>query len=192
MLRAVPVGRVIHNGQDYASDLYTETMHLLDSLGVPHRAVQTADTLALDPAIRIQILAPDGDAADANEASVVLRLLFGETTLLFTGDAEHEAERRLVARYDTLLASDVVKVPHHGSRTSSTPPFAQRVLPDSSRQTIAVISVGPPARFGLPDEEVVYRWHRRGASVWTTARRGALWLRSDGARIWRVDWRDEF
>ena len=54
---------------------------------------------------------------------------------------------------------------------------------------MAVVSVGPSSLFGLPDEEVLLRWQARGATVWTTVRQGALWLRSDGQRVHRVEWR---
>ncbi len=192
LLRGTSVGRVLHNGQPYTSTLYTETRHLLDSLGVPHRAVAAGDTLALDPSVRIEILAPEAPAApddDANDASVVLRLVYDQTTFLFTGDAEAGAEQRLLARYGALLRSDVVKVAHHGSRTSSTPAFVSRAAPDTARAPLAIVSVGPPSFFGLPDEEVLQRWHARGATVLTTVRQGALWLRSDGKSVRRVEWR---
>ncbi len=192
LLRAVPVGRVLHNGQPYLSDLYDETVHLLDSLAVPHRALGAGDTLALDPSVQLQVLAPEATLAGqegANDASVVLRLAYGETVFLFTGDAEAEAERHLTGRYGALLRSDVVKVGHHGSRTSSTEAFVALVLPDATQAGTAVVSVGTRARFDLPDEEVLARWHARGADVWSTAAQGALWLRSDGRRVVRVAWR---
>ena len=192
LLRTTAVGHVLHNGQRYASALYTETTHLLDSLGVPHRAVTAGDTLALDPSVRIEILAPespDVPADEANNASVVLRLTYDQTTFLFTGDAEAEAEQRLLARYGALLRSDVVKVAHHGSRTSSTAAFVQHAAPDTTDAPLAVISVGAPSFFGLPDEEVLERWQTRQATLWTTARQGALWLRSDGRHIRQVKWR---
>ena len=191
LLRSTAVGRVLHNGQPYTSSLYAETTHLLDSLGVPHRAVAAGDTLALDPSVRIEILAPESPDApedDANNASVVLRLTHDQTAFLFTGDAEAEAEARLLARYGTLLRSDVVKVAHHGSRTSSTAAFVSRVAPDTARAPLAVISVGAQSFFGLPDEEVLRRWQARKATLWTTARQGALWLHSDGRHVRRVEW----
>ena len=191
LLGAVPVGRVLHNGQPYASALYAETRSLLDSLGVPHQAVGAGDTLALDPSVLIQILAPEREALldDANEASVVLRMVYGQTTFLFMGDAEAGAEARLLARYGPLLKSAVVKVGHHGSRTSSTPSFVAHAASDTTGATTAVVSVGPPSFFGLPDEEVLWRWQAHGARVWTTFQHGALWLRSDGCRLHRVAWR---
>ena len=119
----------------------------------------------------------------------ILQLGLFAATLLFTGDVEAEAEQRLLARYDAILHSDVVKVAHHGSRTSNTPVFVDHVAPDTAQAMIAVVSVGPSSLFGLPDEDVLLRWQTHGATVWTTVRQGAIWLRSDGQSVHRVDWR---
>ncbi|WP_457652029.1 DNA internalization-related competence protein ComEC/Rec2 [Rhodocaloribacter sp.] len=190
LLRAVPVTRVLDNGAPHASALFDETTRLLDSLGVAHRALAAGDTLALDPSVRIQALSPPRarDAED-NDASVVLRLVFGETSMLFMGDAEANAEARLVAHYGSMLRSDVVKVGHHGSVTSSTPAFVAAVTGDAPHRTTAVISAGRDNRFGFPDEDVVRRWERSRARVRITAREGAVWLRSDGEHVRPVTWR---
>jgi competence protein ComEC len=171
--------------------LYQETVHLLDSLNISNRPLHTGDTLLVDPSVLMQVLAPEPGAVggDVNEASVVIRLVYGKTAFLFTGDAEANAEAHMVARYDTLLHSDVVKVGHHGSRTSSTEPFVMHAMPDTSGANLAVVSVGSHSRFGLPDEEVIARWRAYGAEVWITNGQGALWLRSNGQQISRVNWR---
>lgn len=189
ILRGVPVGRVIHNGQLYDSDLFRETRMLLDSLQIPTQIAAAGDTLAWDPAVRTYVLGPAtaSEHADANDASVVLRMVYGQTAFLFTGDAEAEAEHALVERYGAFLQSEVVKVGHHGSRTSSTAAFVARVT--GHEQPIAVVSVGRRSRFGLPNEEVMDRWQQNEAKVWTTAWGGALWLRSDGTNVERIRWR---
>ena len=190
LLRAVPVTRVLDNGTPHPSALLNETTHLLDSLRIAHRTLLTGDTLALDPSVSIQILSPDATLMlddETNDASVVLRIVYGKTSLLFMGDAEAEAEARMVHVYGPLLASDVVKVGHHGSATSSTPAFVASVAAKGG--TTAVISAGRNNRFGFPDEDVVRRWERNGARVQVTAREGAVWLRSDGDHVRPVPWR---
>src|SRR5690606_41646610 len=124
---------------------------------------------------------------DRNEGSVVLRAEFGGTSFLLTGDAEAGAEAALVARYGDALASTVVKVGHHGSRTSSTAPFVAAA--SDSTTAFAVVSVAARNRYGLPDEEPLARWAAAGAAVHLTAEEGAVWPRSDGVRVERVDWR---
>lgn len=190
LLRSVAVGRVVFNGRGASSALYRETVHVLDSLHVPVESAAVGDTFRIDPSARVQVLAPpremDRKVSGDNDASIVLRIVYGDTRLLFTGDIEASAERWLVRRFESVLKSDVVKVPHHGSQTSSSPSFVERVLPDTSAWV--VVSAGRENQFGFPSEEVVSRWEARGGAVLETTG-GAVWLHSDGTRVRRKRWR---
>ncbi len=114
----------------------------------------------------------------ANDASLVLRVTYGETTFLFAGDLEEAGEASAIAQGG--LRADVVKVPHHGSRTSSTAPFAAAVRP-----RLAVVSSGVGNRYGFPHEEALAHWRDVGALVLRTDG-GAIRLLSDGRRVRRV------
>lgn len=191
VLEALPVGTLIHNGHLRPTETWQRTLRLADSLGVAQRVVRTGDTLALDPHVRLRVLAPDGPPppeADGNDASVVLLAEFGRTRFLLTGDAEAGAEAMLAARFGPLLRADVVKVGHHGSRTSSTQPL---VLAASAGLSLryAVVSVARRNRYGLPNAEPLLRWQAAGAAVLQTADEGAVWLRSDGEAVRRRFWR---
>ncbi|RMH42537.1 MAG: DNA internalization-related competence protein ComEC/Rec2 [Deltaproteobacteria bacterium] len=109
-----------------------------------------------------------------NDNSLVVRLSYGGARVLFAGDIEDEGEQLVAARGD--VRADVVKVPHHGSRTSSTPAFVDAV---GARH--AVISCGRANRFGFPAREVVDRWAASGARVWRTDRDGTVAFRLDAA-----------
>ena len=186
LLRSVPVGRLIVNGAQGESDLWREVMGVADSLGVPVQPVRAGDTVAVDRDVRFRVLGPSGGAGGSpNDASVVLRVEHGRTRWLLTGDAEVAGEAALVARYGGTLAADVVKVGHHGSRTSSAP----ALVAAAGRPAFAVVSVARRNRYGLPDEEPLARWTATGADVLLTSTEGAVWLRSDGERVRRVDWR---
>lgn len=187
LLRGVRIAQVVHNGHNYGSALFAEADSLARALGVPVRAVTAGDTLAFDRTVHLQVLAPTHAPhpdAPANHGSVVLRLTYGETSFLFTGDAEADAEYVLADRYGDFLRSDVVKVPHHGSRTSSAEPLVAL-----AEAEIAVVSVARRNRYGLPNEEVLERWEASGAEVLQTWATGAVWLRSDGRTVERVRWR---
>lgn len=111
---------------------------------------------------------------DANDNSIVVRLRYGERTVLFTGDIEREAEAALAGQD---LSAEVLKVPHHGSRTSSTDDFLDAVAPD-----FAVASCGRFNSFGHPHAEVVARYRRRGVPLWRTADDGGVIVQTEGER----------
>lgn len=190
LLREFPVGRVLSNGHAHTSDLYSATQHILDSLQIPRDILLAGDTLQLDPEVALQILSPARASHDLNNASLVLRMAYGETTWLFLGDIEADTELRLLENYAGLLPSDVVKVAHHGSRTSSLIPFVRQTLLKDAAEW-AVVSVGDDNYFGLPDQDVLSRWEARGARVHSTAG-GALWLQSDGRSITPIKWKDRY
>src|SRR5581483_8257007 len=110
--------------------------------------------------------------AKRNNSSLVLRLAFGRTAFLFTGDIEAPAERALLAEGVSLEAT-VLKVPHHGSKSSSTPEFVEAVHP-----AVAVISDGYMNRFHFPAPAVVERYRSAGATVLRTDLDGAIITRA--------------
>lgn len=113
----------------------------------------------------------------ANNLSLVLRLVFGSQAFLFTGDIEREAEAELIAS-GIDLESRVIKVPHHGSLTSSTASFLLKVRPE-----IAVISAGQRSMFRLPNPKVLKRYEGLGCRIFRTDRHGAITLETDGETL---------
>lgn len=193
ILKGVSVGRVIHSGQATGSDVYAESRRVMEQLGIANRAVQRGDTLAVDAGIRIQVVGPSARPLERgvdgeNNRSVVLHVAYGTADFLLTGDVEAAGERDLVRTYGDQLASRVVKIPHHGSSTSSTRPFVRAAV-DTSSGTYAVVSVGQDDRYGMPSERVLSRWERSGTRVLSTADRGAVWMRTDGSEVWQVPWK---
>jgi len=112
-----------------------------------------------------------------NNQSLVLRFSYGRVSFLMTGDIEKRAEDDLV-KGPYQLKSLVLKVPHHGSRTSSTASFLKAVSPE-----FAVISAGRNNIYGFPDQEVLSRYKQAGALVFRTDRDGAIALWTDGKRV---------
>lgn len=192
IVEEVSVGRVLHSGQVDDTRLFKETRGLLDRLEISNQALGRGDTLGLDSALRVQVLNPPGENGrrfdGKNDASVVLHVAYGKVDVLLSGDVEEDAERDLVRAYGEQLASRVVKVPHHGSSTSSTPPLVCASI-DSIGKTRAVVSADRDGRYGLPSEEVLSRWMSGGAQIHTTMREGAVWIRSDGEAVWEVQWK---
>ena len=133
---------------------------------------------------------PEGYPAGSvprNNDSLVLRLQYGRDAFLLSGDVERPIERRILAG-DELRSAAVLKVAHHGSKTSSTAEFLDRVQP-----LFAIISAGLENSYGHPSADVLERLRERHAMVLRTDQDGSISIRSDGRRI-RVDtnrWRKE-
>lgn len=113
-----------------------------------------------------------------NDDSLVLKLSYGEVDILFTGDIETNAETRLINSQQD-LRSEVLKVPHHGSRSSSSARFLNMVQPK-----YAIFSLGKDNRYQLPHAEVVARYQERNCVQLRTDQLGAIILKTDGKRCW--------
>jgi competence protein ComEC len=139
--------------------------------------LKRGDDFAIDGA-RIEVLSPPTETEAAliseNDQSLVLRVSFGNRSFLLTGDIEREAEEMLVAG-GADLRTDVLKVAHHGSKTSSTVEFLERVKPQH-----AVISVAKLSPFGHPHAEALSRLQTTDARIWRTSECGAITISTDG------------
>lgn len=151
--------------------------------GIPIGSVSQGESFELD-GVKIRVLWPQPPQTDANARvtsgnndSVVLLLTYGSVNIMMTGDIESPAEQSL-AESGVDLHADLLKAPHHGSKTSSTDAFLDRVQPK-----YAVISVGVRSRFGHPNKEVVDRYNERGIKLYWTGRDGTVTATTDGASL---------
>lgn len=175
LLEAVPVAAAWWTGDDREGP--DEALEALARL--PVERVRPGRVLEAGPA-RLEVLGPrhpPGRYSEVNDASIVVRLVHGRRTLLLTGDAEREGEAELVGRYGETLAADVLKAGHHGSRSSSTRPFLERVAPDH-----VVISCGRGNVFQFPHPEALERIGDE-REVWRTDQRGAITVLTDGEEL---------
>ena len=155
-----------------------ELLRVLQERSIPTETLLRGRVLEIGGA-RIETLYPNGDAAGPsdNDHSLVMRLIFGNRVVLLTGDIERSAEQDLLAA-NTHLTADVVKVAHHGSRTSSTFDFVA-----ATRAAWAIISVGRHSQFGHPHKEVLEAWENSGAAVLTTGEYGMISILTDGREL---------
>ncbi len=159
---------------------YSRFAHTVAATKTPVEVIQAGDVMdfgSVEAIVLWPAAVANTNAPSRNNDSVVLRLQFGERAILLTGDIENGAENVMVRASENLRV-DVVKVPHHGSRTSSTEPF---VL--AARPSLAIISVGQTSIFGHPHKEVVERWQVSGAEVLITGRCGTITVTTDGREL---------
>lgn len=145
--------------------------------GAARYAARAGDMLDLGGGATVEMLFPDRDPSrmETNSASIVLRVRYGETALLLTGDLPSEIEEYLVSRYGEGLRAEVLKLGHHGSRTSTSDALLAATAPD-----VAVVSAGCDNRYGHPHREVLDRLDARGIGVRSTCTEGSITLESDG------------
>lgn len=156
---------------------------IAEACNIPY-AFPYAGEIALTPTATLNLLHPIDAAStnlldeDKNDDSLVIKLSYGEVDVLFTGDIGKAAEARLIASGQD-LRSEILKVPHHGSRTSSSVPFL-----DAVRPSCAIFSLGKGNRYQFPHAEVVARYEGRDCRLWRTDASAAITLRTDGTRCW--------
>ena len=129
--------------------------------------------------VSLRILHPPPDYGDSilNNHSMVIRLSYGDHAFLFSGDIEKSAEQIILKQFP-VIKSQVLKVPHHGSSSSSTSLFLEAVFPE-----IAVITCGEYNRYGLPQKSVLQRYRESGTRIFRTDIHGAVEITSDGSRL---------
>lgn len=156
---------------------YTALLKSIKASGAQAIAASVGEKYELGGAV-FEILSPISyDADDLNDFSVVTRLTYGGKSFLFTGDAETKEEAELLASGAT-LKSDVLKVGHHGSKTSSSKKFIEAVMPD-----ICVILCGEDNDYGHPHDTILNRLDDFGCTVYRTDICGDIVLRIDGGEI---------
>ena len=169
--------------QDLSKSTHQILHEIVDAKGIPH-ALGYAGTVDLTSTARLELLHPFDAAStdlhdkDVNNDSLVLKLTYGNVRILFTGDIERKVELMLVESGKDLRA-EIVKVPHHGSKTSSSAELLEAVRPQ-----YAIFSLGQRNRYRFPSAAVVERYRERGCRVLRTDRLGAIRLRTDGQRCW--------
>jgi competence protein ComEC len=179
--RTFHVRELWDSGQESDSPFFDEFMTIVRQKGIQRVSMFREDEPRVINGVTVHLLHPSRRARSQgvtpNNRSLVLRLVFGSQTFLFTGDIEREAEAELI-RSGVDLRSRVIKVPHHGSRTSSTSAFLKQVRPE-----IALVSVGQKSFLHLPNRTVLRRYQQFGSSVFRTDQHGAITLETDGKTL---------
>jgi beta-lactamase superfamily II metal-dependent hydrolase len=168
------------NGKD--TPVVEALQRAITDTGVPVEYAEAGRVIDMGDGVTFAILSPQGDETnwESNMASIVMKVQYGSTSVMLTGDAPMEIEKYLVETYGSGLRSDVLKLGHHGSKTSSSDEWLDAVAP-----MYAVVSAGVGNKYGHPHQEVMQRVFKRNIQSSHTGTDGTVTFQSDGKTIWR-------
>ena len=175
VMNALPVGEVWTSGASHTTGTFERFLDTIAERRIPYHEVTTGDQIVVGD-LHLDVLYGVRSASDLNNTSLVLRLAYGNVTFLFTGDAERPVEQKLLQTDD--LTATVLKVGHHGSYTSSSPPFIAAVKPQ-----IAVYSAGGGNSYGHPHQVTLDTLTAAGATIYGTDKDGTVVISTDGESI---------
>lgn len=181
VLRRFRVGYIVDPGLEGTTGTFAAFRTYSNEEHATRVTARRGQRIVLDQDISFDILYPDRDVTDfeSNTASIVGVLHYGNESFLLTGDSPQKIERYLVALDPNALDVDVLKLGHHGSRTSTSREFLFAASPQ-----YAIVSAGKDNRYGHPHKEVVDLVHEQGATILSTIDKGTIVFKTDGSRLW--------
>lgn len=173
VLNSISIKNFVDSGKTHTSQTYEEMLQLILDKNIPFIVPKTGDTIPLDEELDISVIHMGDKSADNNEASIVLKLSYGETSFLLMGDADIRVEKDILE--ETNVKATVLKAGHHGSDTSSSQDFIEAVNPE-----VTILSYGKDNSYGHPNTEVKSRLERISSQLYATAIVGNIVVETDG------------
>ena len=178
VLEGYPVKLVALTGQVHSTKIYERLLTDIRDKKIEALKVRVGTPIPFDPSVKLEVLNPDDaavQAEDTNNASVVIKLTYGQISFLLPGDAEMKANQAMLDR-GADVRSTVLKLGHHGSRTSTTVDWLKQVSPQ-----IGIISAGAGNSYGHPHPEVIAALKQLGIQYLRTDEHGTITITTDGA-----------
>jgi len=191
LVKAVSIDTLVLSGYQFNSKLFTSLIQAAHKKNISIKTVSRGDKLSPDPSCRVYILHPDSHfvhaenfhGAECNNSSVVLKVQYGENSILFTGDLEESGEQPLL-QYNTFLESEILKIGHHGSSTSTSEELLEKVNP-----ILALISVAKKNKFKHPSPSTLERLRLNGIKIYQTSQEGAVIFRIGPKKVTKIVWK---
>jgi len=182
VLKRYEVKKILSTGVTHTTPDYLAWLEEIKNKNIPMEIAVAGQMFDFGGGVEMEILYPAEDLTgksveNLNDTSIVAKLIFGQTSFLFTGDAEMEVEEKLISGGADLKA-DVLKVGHHGSKNATGEDFLEKVQP-----RFAVISVGADNQFGHPNAMTLKRLEKIGAEILRTDEDGDIKMVSDGIKV---------
>lgn len=179
VIKNFEIGKIYMTKKSATSKIYKTLLNEIKTKGLKIQTAIGFIEIINTSNLKFQILAPNStDYNETNEYSIVNKLVYKNTSFIFTGDAEKDSEDEMLEHgYD--LSSDLLKVGHHGGRTSSNVEFLKKVKPE-----FAIISCGTDNQYGHPHVEVLDRLKKLNTEIFRTDILGTILVKSDGKEIY--------
>ncbi|MCX5808527.1 MAG: DNA internalization-related competence protein ComEC/Rec2 [Proteobacteria bacterium] len=178
ILNTFHVNAFATSGYSVNDEHFSEVLKIIREKGIELQLWKQGDAFTLRDNVNIQVMHPPSGypAENPNKSSLVLKFIYKDTAFLMTGDIESDIEEMLIMSHMSLKAN-ILKIPHHGSKNSSSVAFLRAVKPD-----LAIMSVGAGIK-GLPGKEALDRYKELSIPVLSTQDNGFIQVCSDGGRI---------
>ncbi|MGE6602807.1 MBL fold metallo-hydrolase [Lysinibacillus sp. FSL M8-0216] len=172
VLQAIPIEQFYDSGKVHTSQTFEEMLMAIDEKNIPYYVPKTGDLIEFDKDVTVKVLNANEHATDNNDASIVLKVVYGNVSFLLTGDAGIALEKEMMQNDVT---ATILKAGHHGSNTSSSKEFIRAVKPE-----VTILSYGEDNKYGHPHAEVVDRLQAMGSNIYATAESGTIMVATDG------------
>ncbi|WP_088043996.1 ComEC/Rec2 family competence protein [Bacillus sp. EAC] len=177
VMNKIRIKNILDSGKKYNSHSYYLYKKEAYQKNIPIQIAKIDDKISLDPNVEITVLNSGKPKLSNNDSSIVLKVTYEEISLLLTGDIESKAEKRLLK--DESIDAQVLKIPHHGSATSTSEKFLFAVNP-----TVAILSYDKFNLFGHPHRSVMKRLNHLGIKHYTTDEYGDIELATNGKKLY--------
>lgn len=181
VIQEIKIGKIVIGKQGKKSNKYEEFYNIIKNKRIPVEVAKKGDIINIEKDIKIKILFPENNLIEENvlnNNSLIAKLEYKNFKMLFTGDIEEVAEKKILEIYSPEeLKSDILKVPHHGSKTSTSIEFLKAVNP-----SISLIGVGKNNKFGHPNSEILRRLEHCGSKIYRTDKMGEISIFTNGEK----------
>ncbi len=179
MFAAYQVNNFVNSGKVHTTATYGELLTAVKNEGSKYIQPKIGDSINLDSSLKVQVLHVDPNAEENNDASIVLKVTYNNVSFLLTGDVGSQVESVIAAKFN--VGSTILKAAHHGSSTSNSLSFLQKVKPQAT-----IISYEKDNSYGHPHDEVVSNLKAVGSKIYSTAQDGTITVTTNGS-IFNVD-----
>lgn len=179
VIKSMKIDKVLDSGKLYTTKTYRKYINQITKKNIPVEIAEKNQVIKLDPMIKIRVLNTYEPFRDNNESSIALKVTYKKMDFLFMGDIKKQQEKSLIKTND--LQAEFLKVAHHGSRTSSSLAFLQKVNPK-----VAILTYSKQNDYGHPVNRVIQNLNKVNAMIFSTAVFGNITITTNGTdyHIW--------